>query len=324
MVRTGAAALVLGLLCAGSAFGWLLRGWVPGGGVGTTTVEVTRPIVVEAEQAGPGTLPNVLGLGVAEARQAYADAGVDPSSISVVRIPYVAQKGTVVEQRPGAAAAIPQGLVDFAEILVAKRASMPDLVGVEADEARSRLAGLGVGATTVVRYDATVAPGEVAETVPAAGVAARPRATLVVSEAPSSVNLADLSALEEGCYVGEAELSGSTLRNALVCELYGDTVENRYKINARVTAFKAAIALADGSRGAVRLNVLSDGRLLGTFETSAAETPINVAIAGGGSRLTLELKQTANRNDSATLVFRDARIVGARSGIDALVRSSAP
>jgi hypothetical protein len=316
--------LSAGLVAGGATLGWFLRGWVPGGGVGVTTVVVKRPVEIQAATGGHGTLPNVLGLEEGEARQAYADAGVDASAIATRSVPYVGQKGAVVEQRPQAASKI-DTLKGRPTLLVAAPAAMPDLVGVDADDARRRLSAIGVGATTVVRYDASVDPGAVVRTRPTVGSPATARATLVVSEAPSSVDLAGLSPRSGSCRTGDADMVGATVAGAVLCDVAGDPVRTQYAINTKVTAFEAKPGLADGapSGARVRVRIREDGRVAGTFTLGDRPRAVTVALRGGRV-LTIEVERSDHGTDNATVVLQDARITGARSGIDALDAGSGP
>lgn len=317
--RLGKLSLILlaaGVVVAGVAFGWLLRGWVPSGGVGETTVVVKRPVVVEASAVSTGSLPNVLGLGLDEARQAYADAGVEATWIVPKTVPYVAAEGTVVKQAPAAASPIPKTRRDL-ELLIAAPATMPNLVGVSADDARAKLAEIGVGVTTVVRYEKSVDPGQVARTKPGAGEPATPLATIVVSEAPSSVNLADLQPVDAGC----SQDDPATLQ----CDVSQGAVENIYEINDRVSAFTGTVALgADAPADAkVEFRVLSDSKVLGTFPVSDTPRDVRVSITGG-KRLTLQFRRTDSGTDSVAATITDGQLRGARSGIDALTNGSSP
>jgi hypothetical protein len=314
LALAGTALLVVGLLGAATTFGWMLRGWVPSGGVGVRHVVVQRPIEVEAN-APSGTLPNVLGLSVGQARQAYADAGVEPTTIKATQTPYFAQPGTVIEQRPGAATALSKS-AGRVELLVAQPARMPPLIGVAGDDARARLEKIGVGATTVVRYEASVDPGAVARTRPQAGSPVGARATLVVSEAPSSVNLDDLTAERNDCNLADSTLT---------CDVDSDGSTVEYAINDRVTGFEATLALADDAPAGARasLVVRSGGRVLATYPATGTPREIRVKVPGGGTRLTLELRHGGG-DENVGVVLTGPRIVGARSGIDALVKGKTP
>lgn len=305
----GVVLLVLGALGLSTAFGWMLRGWVPGSDVGVTRVVVERPVRVEADAVKGGTLPNVLGLPVAAARQAYSDAGVDPTRITEHPIPYVGEPGSVVEQRPLAATRITDQLKTV-DLRVAAPATMPDLVGVGGDDARARLNELGAGATTVVRYDPAVQPGEVAATRPPAGQPVPPRVDVIVSESPSSVDLEDLEPESSDC---------GTATSGIDCQLYsGDTAVATYTINAKVTSFEASASLDGPSSATAELEVRRDGRVLGSYGLTTRARDIEVDVPDGGKRLSLVIRRTGHGTSTLTAQVRDARIVGARSGIDAL------
>lgn len=309
LALAGTTLLVLGILTAAAAFGWLLRGWLPSGDVGTTTVVVKRPVQIQAAAVSAGTLPNVLGLGVDEARQAYADAGAEAALIVEHAVPYVAQERTVVEQKPAAASPIKKNATKL-ELVVAVPARMPDIVGLSSDAARAKLAAIGVGATTIVRSETSVDPGEVARSRPAAGQPARPRATIVVSEAPSSVTLADVEPIENSCALDAGDLR---------CDVTQSGSQVAYAINDRVSGFSGNLVLDDTApQGArVRLTVRAGSRVIGTYTAGRAARDIDLRITGG-TRLALELRRLDSGVDSAQVLLRDGEITGARSGIDKL------
>ena len=319
LARTGTALLVFGLLGAGATFGWYLRGWLPSGGVGVkvTKVVVNRPLQVEGAAVTNGTLPNVLGLGESEARQAYQDAGVNPSALEVERTPFVADPGSVVKQVPPAASAVPKAPAR-PKLIVAQPATMPDLVGLTADAARAKLDAIGAGATTDVRYDPSVQPGQVAQSDPAAGRPATPRVTLLVSEEASSVDLTDLQPVAGDCRTGDTTVRGADVTDAVLCDASATPVRVEYAINDKVTAFEAELGLADGHPVGtrVRLIVRRDGHAVGSFTTRGAPVQVKVPV-NGGKTLSLEIDATGDQTVTAAL--SDARIVGARSGIDELM-----
>ena len=320
LARAGTALLVLGLLGAGATFGWYLRGWLPSGGVGVnvTKVVVNRPVQLEGTAVTNGTLPNVLGLGESEARQAYQDAGVNPNALDVERMPFVADPGSVVKQDPPAASAVPKAPAR-PKLIVAQPATMPDLVGLTADAARAKLDAIGVGATTDVRYDPSVQPGQVAQSEPAAGRPATPRATLLVSEEASSVDLTDLQPVAGDCRTGDTTVHGTDVTSAVLCDASAAPARVEYAINDKVTEFETQLALADGHPVAarVRLVVRRDGHAVGSFTTRGAPVRAKVPVSGGE---TLALEIRASGDETVTAVLSDARIVGARSGIDELTQ----
>jgi serine/threonine-protein kinase len=292
---------------------------VPGGGV-DETVEISRPIQVEQATVKDGTTPNVLGLGVDEARQALSDAGVPAAQITVRVIPYVAPEGSVVEQDPAPAA--PLSSSTKAVLRVAKPATVPDLAGLTADEARRRLAEIGAGISTSVTYNNDVKPGTVVRTNPTAGQPAVARVSVVVSEEPSSVSISDLEAVNEECSIEDATLRGSNVTDALVCNAGGEAVSQEYALNKGLTGFEATLALADGapsgSRG--RLEVREGKRTVATFETSGPETKVDAPLTGAG-RLRLVFRSNDD-SGSVAIVLLDARILGSRGGIDELVKKT--
>ena len=312
----GTVLLVAGLVGAGTTLGWYLRGWLPGGGVGEKTIVVERPLEIEASTVAAGTVPNVLGLDADEAMQAYADAGADPRNIDVRSAPFVAAPGSVIEQTPTAAAKLPTGAARM-ELRVAEPATMPELKGLTADAARAKLTEIGAGATTVVRFEPDVEPGQVATSEPAAGAPATPNTTIVVSEEGSSVALADLESVSSDCRIGDAAQAGATTSQALLCDLSGGVATTEYAINDKVGAFEAELGIADGgpAKANAKLVVKVDGKEVATYSTSGRPETVKARVPGGAS-LTLEL----SGDPGVTAVLAEPLIVGARSGIDELAK----
>lgn len=317
--RAGIGMLVISAACLLLAGGWLVRGLVPSGGVDETTITVERPVRVDAPATRDGTLPNVLGLSLEEARQVYADAGAEVTRIKVSQTPYVGREGTVVRQDPPAASKI--GTRGALTLVTSEQARMPDLRGVPADEARRRLGDMGIGATVVVRYVPRAQLGAVARTRPAAGDIARARATLVVSEAASSVALASLESVDGDCSVGDGDLDGRTVSDAVVCSPSsgGGSTRQSYEVNDRVTAFKARVGLDTNAPGSARVTLIvrQGASVVGTYALTSSPREIDVPLSGS-RRVVLEVRRADDGADSASAVLENARLAGARSGIDDL------
>jgi len=318
--RIGVGLLVLA--CTGGllAGGWALRGLLPSGGVGEKKVTVERPVNIDAPAvARNGTLPNVEGLSLEEARQVYADAGVDPARIEVERTPYVGRAGTIVRQEPPAASKVTPRTPRIA-LIASSAPTMPDLAGRAADDARRRLGDMGVGVTAVVRYVARAKPGSVARTRPAAGEPVGARATIVVTEVPSSIGVSNLEDVAGGCSVGEGDLDGRTVTRALVCSASRDSpVQSAFKLNDRVSAFKATAGLETNApvKARVTLLVRQGSTVIRAYSLTRAPKYIDVPLQGP-RRVVIEVARMDNGSDSASAVLGNARLAGARSGIDAL------
>jgi hypothetical protein len=92
-----------------------------------------------------------------------------------------------------------------------------------------------------------------------------------------------------------------------------------------VTAFETKLAVADGAPADVRarVRVREDGRVVGTFALGDRARAVSVPLRGG-KVLTIEVDRSDRGTENATVVLQDARITGARSGIDALDAGSGP
>lgn len=310
------------LACVGGllAGGWALRGVLPSGGVGEKRIVVERPVHVDAPAvAKNGTLPNVEGLSLEEARQVYADAGIDPSRIEVERTPYVGREGTIVRQDPPAASQVTSQTARIA-LIASSEPRMPDLEGRAADEARRRLGDMGVGVTAVVRYVARAKAGSVARTRPAAGELVGARATIVVAEAPSSVGVSELEDVAGGCSTGDGDLDGQAVTGALVCSASrGSPVRSAFKLNDRVSAFKATVGLETNAPSSARVTLIvrQGSTVVRAYPLSRVPQSIDVPLQGP-RRVVIEVTRADSGYDSAAAVLGNARLAGARSGIDAL------
>jgi serine/threonine-protein kinase len=117
----------------------------------------------------PIAVPDVTGFEVEQARQVIEAAGLRLGDVDTV--PNAAEAGVVVSTRPGTGAtrppAAPVGLIVSkgpADIKV------PDVVGLDQEEARKRLEGAGLKVGKVRSRDNRGKPGQVLQQRPAAGV----------------------------------------------------------------------------------------------------------------------------------------------------------
>ena len=171
------------------------------------TAELT-PVTARVE------VPSVIGMSASSAVAALRDAGL------AARVRLVAsseRSGTVVDQTPAEGAEIAEGATIQLEVAKARpevqRIAVPDVVGSSAESARSELRGAGLRVRSV-----SVASQEPAGTViaqsPRAGVELREGATvkLTVSTGPTTIDVPDVTGLDEASAILELERAGFQVR----------------------------------------------------------------------------------------------------------------
>lgn len=284
---------------------------------------VNRPVTVLQEDVSPGaSIPNVLGLDLPAARQVFLDAGFDPSVLTTEDVPYAGSAGLVVQQDP-APGSPPGGRVTLA---ISAAATMPPLTDVAAEEARERLDALGARAVVDLRYVDGVPEGIVLDTLPKAGAPLTPEVRLSVAEAPSSVFLTQVAALEADCSVGSASVGGNPYDQALSCTAgIEEPAVADYALRRRATRFTATVGHEDTSSGTgpFRMRVILDGAVMLDRTVNlgeAVDVDLNVRRI---LRLRLETRAaTGSAADPPVAVWADAQLVGGTEAIGTLSEGS--
>ena len=123
-------------------------------------------------------MPDVVGGSLADAARAFGDEGL---KVAVVYVPSDQPRGTVVAQAQPSGTELEQG--DTVQVNVSRGAnppadaSVPDVVGLERDDARERLGDAGFEVLAIELDEGE--EGEVVSQSPAAG-ASIPRGSLVL------------------------------------------------------------------------------------------------------------------------------------------------
>ena len=288
----------------------------------TVTIRRSLTVVGQSAQHAAG-MPDVIGLASNSARQAIADAGIDLSKVTVVEQPFAAYPGVVIDQRPEAAAPLPSSAV----LVVAKAGKTPALEGYTADGARQALSQLGASVTIRTIYQAGTAENTVLATDPAAGQPLAQRVTLTVAEAPSSVFLDQLSAINSSCDTTSIYVNGTNRPDSIVCNPSHDyPAEADYALNRKVTSFQAVVGLGDSGATdtPVTFEVWVDGKLAysGTFNFGRARW-ITVPTAGAlRLRLRAIVPRQGNSGETVQAAFGGAKFVGGQSAISRLTTES--
>ncbi len=318
-LRIGGAILAFaGAMGIGIWGGWQLRARVeePPAAI-TIQAKVDRPVLVlNDESRTPGAMPSVVGLTLDQARQALMDAGV--ANISEVPAPYAGPGGQVVAQDPAGGSTSGGS----ATLTYSQPTAVPEMVGARVADARGVLSGLGVRIEVVTRYVAGQPEGVVLSSTPGPGEALPTEMSLEVSEAASSVFLADLRANTSDCSIDDVTLNAVDHPGSIVCSpAYDEPEVVEYVLNRAVELFEATIGIDDRSEVGVptRFRVLVDGQPAFESTVSYGTTQDISVPVSGALRVTLEAWR-ADANESCCDTdagWGSARLSG---GLDAVTR----
>jgi hypothetical protein len=309
------------LLAGGIVLGWWAHGrWRSG----DTTVVVERPVQILRERAvATGTMPDVVGLTRAAALQALGDAGADLSRVSIAERAYAGDPGVVISQAPDPTSALSAA----PKITLSAPGTMPQIVGVPVDRARTTLSALGASVVVEMRYEAGASENTVLDVSPAPGHPLTAHARIAAAEPASSVFLDQLSAIDSSCSSDTAYVGGVERARALVCTPgEGAPAAMEYVLNREVTRFEAVVGIADRSASdtPVTFRVLVDGRsrFLATLPFGTAKR-VSVPVAGAlRVRIEAAVAKQGPSGREAEAVIASARFVGGRTAIDRLTAES--
>ena len=309
----------VGLFGSGIATGFALANRygerpVPAVEVSSEAADVL-PIGVEA------VVPDVVGLPLADAENALADAGVDLGSVTVRQVEHAGAAGIVVAQDPRRMTRRPRAV----RLDVSKPTVVPRVVGTALAAATSTLERLGARTVVTYAYVPGTAIGTVVASDPPAGKPLGEVVTLRTAGAPAAVYLDAVSAVSSDCGTGTADVSGRSLDHSVICSAYTTASGADYALNGDIDRFEAVVGLRDGaaSTDLVRLRLLVDGReaYSGRFTVGPAKS---VAIPLTGKRsLRIEVLATPETSYAA-LVVGEARFLGATAAVDRQASGGAP
>jgi eukaryotic-like serine/threonine-protein kinase len=166
------------------------------------------------------TVPDVEGMSATEATTALREAALGSRKTLV---PSDERDGTIIDQNPAAGEKVPKRTV--IALLVAEASAtpppttqpttirMPNLVGMRAADARSRLRALGLRSTQRP-VESPRPPGEVVSQSPSAGAELREggTVTLRVSTGPATIAVPDVVGLDEASASRQLEAAGFVVR----------------------------------------------------------------------------------------------------------------
>lgn len=265
-MRGGALVLAgIAILVCGIAMGWVAA---------TATVvassENRDPQVVQVPLSAVSDdvlMPDVRGLDPDSAMQVLADAGVDIAAVRTTDRPAAGESGVVIEQVPAFGASRPAEVV----LVVSAPATMPSLVGQNADEAMVTLRELSARVDTVGVYRPGEVVGLIVSTDPAFGEIMPPGVTLIVTEAPSSVDFAALSSVGSCDPAESLQINGKQLATGVSCSGSTSGRTNTWELGGALEVISGTIGITDGSSPgtAVRIDIVADGAVLGSFDLTS-------------------------------------------------------
>jgi eukaryotic-like serine/threonine-protein kinase len=145
------------------------------------------------------TVPTLVGLPEAEARQAITDAGLEVGGVTTRETDDQAQVGTVLESSPASGAQQDEGTpVDLVVGVAPDAVTVPDVVGLGEDRARAALTEAGfTGSINTRQEDSLEEEGTVASVTPGEGTSAAPDQTITLGISSGTIDLPDVTGRPE-------------------------------------------------------------------------------------------------------------------------------
>ncbi|WP_191089737.1 PASTA domain-containing protein [Nesterenkonia ebinurensis] len=307
----GAAALAaVSLLLVAFASGWFLAAHSGVGASERPAPEVVEvPVLNPVEGTHTATMPDLRGLDEESALQVISDSGLDVNAVTTEQRPSAGAVGVVLEQTPVFGMESPGGI----HLTVSDEAAVPDLVGIDASEARNELDLLGAAAEITERYEPDAAEGIVLETDPEPGSELPETVTMVVSAAPATHPLAEVDQEEHGCTVrGSHVLSGVEHEHTVACSVrHHSPTEASWLLRGAADTLTATLGIPDSESmdAEATVTVLADGSEIYSENITWGQ-PVDLELdTAGALRLDLIL-EVPEEADSTVVAFGDAQLVG--------------
>ncbi|CAN5321912.1 hypothetical protein BH23ACT9_BH23ACT9_28200 [soil metagenome] len=313
-------AWTLGAVLVGGALGYrwfLLNEVTPAPEVTLAITTAATDVPTDAVTAVSTVMPDLIGLPQTSALEALADLGLDPSMVVLRETPQVGDAGRVVAQEPL------EGVRDpaTATLTLSAVASMPDLVGIDEEQAVDALSTLGINITRVGVFDQDADVGTVISTSPAAGEPALADTTVTIATAPDAVFLTGLQGLNRSCSQSAGTVAGAVFDESIVCQARRDPVTEEYALIGQPTVFEATVGIDDRADldAVVLFQVATESELLISEQiTFGQQVTVSIAL-GDALRLRITTTLVGEDTSAVATVWGDARILGAPDTIDRLV-----
>lgn len=305
---------VLGILLIGGALTYLV--------LPPTVVSSDIPVQIDPDallntgNRAQRPMPSVLGLEREVAATVLHDAGIDSGTVTVAEQTAAGPAGIVLRQSPASGTTTGRPV----NITVSVPALVPNLAGRTESEAGTTLERLGavVQISRDVNFD--VPHGVVLTTDPAPGQPTPTVVTLHVADAGEALTLSDVVAIDSDCSgQSDTTVNGVTFANSVACSSRANNVvAAEYSLSRNAEALEATVGTDDREgTGQATVTVFGDGNPLSTTHVGLGRSePIRVRTHGI-MRLRIEVT-TGDKDQAPTVVLGDARLIGSKTGLDAI------
>lgn len=267
----------------------------------TTIVEVPAldPLV------GDVLMPDVRGLDEQTALRVIADAGVPVTRVSMSTRPAAGASGIVIDQTPVFGTARPNDVT----VVVSAPVAVPDLVGLQIEQASAELSILGAAVARVGRYEPDEKVGVVLDVSPLAGEPLPEQVTLTINVAPSSVFLSTVAQSERGCSVSrEFIMEGQAYGNGLTCRAQSSPARTAWLLSGAVDRITGSLGIPDGEEVGSRATavIAVDGVTVGSYSLEWGKAqPVDIRTTGA-----LKLEITVSSSVRTTVGLGNVMLLG--------------
>lgn len=306
----------VGLLGVGIAIGWHLMGNKDLPTAEASVIEVPIP---EYGADSQSSMPDVRGLDEDAARSALADAGIPVSVLAIRNRGAAGQPGLVIEQQPAFGTKNPAKV----ELVVSKRAVVPNVVGMDDSDAYSSLRALGARVESIPKYVPGTDPGIAVKVSPKPGSDLGDSVKVYVSEAAASTYLASVPTVEGACRTGAAQLNGQTYQDSVLCSVAAGPASVVWVVGRKADRLTAMLGVPDDGPDGVKVTatVYADGRPVAKALASYGKPTELKADLAGALRIEVRLSisdSVGGESGSITTVLGDARLFGSTAAIGEL------
>jgi hypothetical protein len=310
----GASGLALAVL---ALTGWAFAsGWASANRAGNATKEHAQAESVlialpdYAGSEGAVVMPDVRGLDLDTAMQVLADAGVPEQIISTTERPAAGDPGVVVQQTPVFGASNPAGVL----LVVSIEATVPDVVGQTAGNGVDALQGMGVRVIQQKVYVPGAKPGTITSTEPQAGAHLPETIIFKIADTPVERNLSELTV--SGSSISKATdvvVGGVTYKTAFYLSAAKDPRETSWNLGGGAVELTGKLALRNAPEAgdAARVEILADGKVLGTYNVTSLDTTDIALNVSDVTSLVIRVTDTSTPNAYGIgIAFYDFKVLG--------------
>ena len=306
--------VAIGLVGGGFYLGWTAQAEVAGRETSSTPFVVPVGPTAAPGDAATATsgypMPDLRGLAVETAQSVLADLAVTPDALTLVEQPAAGPRGVVIEQSPAHGASA----ITDVRLTVSVETTVPDVAKRSRDEVIDELAALGAEVVEEFRYVPGTTAGTVLSSEPAAGAPLPATVTIVVSESPATIYLAELSSVEGSCSLDAESVDGGLYDRSVVCTAGEEPSSVSWVVARAADRLRAVVGIPDSGDPAsrVRVRILGDGEELSVVTAKYGDAVDLDVPVEGVLRLTIVMTLTKGGGDwgSADVALGDVRLEG--------------